>query len=182
MSANMIQDHTCKSYYEALLEVRSVRASKQTAPAWQPFPASSVCSCCASAFTWASTSSSEAQTAKDKHNCRSCGLLCCDPCSKQKVALPEYGLTSPCRICDSCFFEMGFKDEKAALARSFVESGDGDDGLDGLVDALAVANADAEEAGGGNGSVRGPTRSRTESGRRRSSVVGEMVETLSKPL
>ena len=161
MSANMIQDHTCKSYYKALLEVRSVRSAKQAAPEWQCYEGSKVCNCCASDFTWASTSSSEAQTAKDKHNCRSCGLLVCEPCSQQKVALPEYGLTAPCRICDSCFFELGFKDEKAALARSYVEGeGEGDGGVLGDI----LRGAEAEEGG----------RERKDS-RRKSSVVEEMV-------
>ena len=63
-------------------------------------------SCCASRFTWASTSDSEAQEARDKHNCRNCGQLVCDPCSRNRVALPRYGIDVPVRICDRCYYNL----------------------------------------------------------------------------
>lgn len=61
-------------------------------------------SCCASRFTWASTTDSEAQEARDKHNCRSCGALVCHPCSKNLAPLPSIGLTVPVRVCDRCHY------------------------------------------------------------------------------
>ena len=64
-------------------------------------------SCCASRFTWASTSNSIAQEARDKHNCRSCGGLVCDPCAKQRVPIPSIGLSVPVRVCDRCYNDMG---------------------------------------------------------------------------
>merc|ERR1719329_1215427 len=79
LAGNMLSDHTCKSYYEAMLEVRSIRKASKKLPKWTSFGEDSTCSCCASPFTWASTSSSEAQEARDKHNCRACGGLVCDP-------------------------------------------------------------------------------------------------------
>ena len=63
-------------------------------------------SCCASRFTWASTSNSEAQQARDKHNCRSCGGLVCDPCAKSRMPVPSVGLTTPVRVCDRCYNDM----------------------------------------------------------------------------
>ena len=63
-------------------------------------------SCCASRFTWASTSDSEAQEARDKHNCRSCGSLVCAPCSNNRFPLPSMGISSPVRVCDRCYNDM----------------------------------------------------------------------------
>jgi FYVE zinc finger len=60
-------------------------------------------SCCASRFTWASTSDNEAQEARDKHNCRSCGSLVCDPCSLNRIPIPSIGLTTTVRVCDRCY-------------------------------------------------------------------------------
>jgi hypothetical protein len=60
-------------------------------------------SCCASRFTWASTSDNEAQEARDKHNCRSCGSLVCDTCSLNRNPIPSIGLTAAVRICDRCY-------------------------------------------------------------------------------
>jgi hypothetical protein len=48
LSPNMVSDHSCKSYYEALLEVRSVRGAKLPAPNWQPFHSASKCTACES--------------------------------------------------------------------------------------------------------------------------------------
>ena len=63
--------------------------------------------CCASRFTWASTSDSEAQEARDKHNCRSCGGLVCKPCSTKRLPIPAIGLTVAVRVCDRCYNDMG---------------------------------------------------------------------------
>jgi len=84
MAGNMLSDHMTKSYYEGLLEVKAIRAAKQDLPQWVGFADDCTCACCASLFTWASTSDTEAQAARDKHNCRACGGLVCDPCSKKK--------------------------------------------------------------------------------------------------
>ena len=66
-----------------------------------------VSACCASLFTWASTSNTEAQAARDKHNCRACGSLVCDPCSKKRVPIPNIGITAPVRVCDRCYNGWG---------------------------------------------------------------------------
>ena len=106
LAGNMLTDHKCKSYYEALLEVRTVRLAPEDPPRWTAFDEDTTCSCCASRFTWASTSSSKAQEARDKHNCRSCGTLVCDPCSSNRVPLPSLGLSCPVRVCDRCYHNI----------------------------------------------------------------------------
>ena len=80
-------------------------------------------SCCASRFTWASTSDSEAQEARDKHNCRSCGTLVCDPCSTQRIPIPPIGVTVPVRVCDRCYNDIGgMSTTPEAMTDSFLSS------------------------------------------------------------
>ena len=66
-----------------------------------------ISSCCASRFTWASTSNSKAQEARDKHNCRSCGALVCDSCAKNRMPISSIGLEIPVRVCDRCYNNIG---------------------------------------------------------------------------
>ncbi|CAJ1931602.1 unnamed protein product, partial [Cylindrotheca closterium] len=106
LAGNMLSNHGTKSYYEALLEVQTARVAAERPPRWTAFDEDNTCSCCASRFTWASTSNSEAQQARDKHNCRSCGGLVCDPCAKSRVPVPSVGLTIPVRVCDRCYNDM----------------------------------------------------------------------------
>eukprot|EP00559_Dactyliosolen_fragilissimus_P009779 CAMPEP_0184874104 /NCGR_PEP_ID=MMETSP0580-20130426/42210_1 /TAXON_ID=1118495 /ORGANISM="Dactyliosolen fragilissimus" /LENGTH=266 /DNA_ID=CAMNT_0027377077 /DNA_START=730 /DNA_END=1527 /DNA_ORIENTATION=- len=103
LAGNMLKDHMATSYYEALLECLTVRNAVDDLPKWTGFDEESTCSCCASRFTWASTSNSEAQEARDKHNCRACGNLVCDPCSNNRAALPQIGITLMVRVCDRCY-------------------------------------------------------------------------------
>ena len=106
LAGNMLSDHRCKNYYEALLEALSVRKAPEHAPRWTAFDEDDTCSCCASRFTWASTSQSKAQEARDKHNCRSCGTLVCSPCSTNRIPLPSIGLTTQTRVCDRCYHDI----------------------------------------------------------------------------
>ena len=130
LAGNMLSDHKCKSYYEALLEVRTARRATEAPPVWTAFDEDDTwyvlierlyfynyhlaltplaiddSSCCASKFTWASTSDSKAQEARDKHNCRSCGTLVCDPCSRNRVPLPSIGLIVSARVCDRCYNDI----------------------------------------------------------------------------
>jgi hypothetical protein len=107
LAGNMLSDHTTKCYYEGLLEVQTARLAPETPPKWSSFDEDDTCCCCANRFTWASTSNSEAQEARDKHNCRSCGGLVCDPCAKNRVPIPSIGLTVAVRVCDRCYNDMG---------------------------------------------------------------------------
>jgi len=107
LAGNMLSDHMAKAYYEGLLEVKAIRAATQDLPPWVGFAEDSTCACCASLFTWASTSNTEAQAARDKHNCRECGSLVCDPCSKKRLPIPAIGITAPVRVCDRCYNGWG---------------------------------------------------------------------------
>lgn len=85
-----------------------------------PFFYSLLCSsCCASRFTWASTSDNAAQEARDKHNCRSCGTLVCDPCSKNRVPVPSVGLTVAVRVCDRCYNDMDGRGANCPVTSAF---------------------------------------------------------------
>ena len=107
VSAAMLSDHGMRPYFEALGEVRAVNASTEDPPPWQPFGASETCACCHSRFTWHCTSRSETTAYREKHHCRACGALVCDPCSRHRLALPQIGLLSPRRVCDRCFYAGG---------------------------------------------------------------------------
>ena len=106
MAGNMLSNHTTKQYFESLLEVQTCRAASEAPPKWTAYDEDDTCCCCANRFTWASTSNSQAQEARDKHNCRSCGGLICDPCSKNRVPIPSIGLTVPVRVCDRCYNDI----------------------------------------------------------------------------
>jgi hypothetical protein len=122
LAGNMLSNHTTKSYYEGLLEVQTARVAPEAPPRWTAFDEDDTCSCCANRFTWASTSSSEAQEARDKHNCRSCGGLVCDPCAKNRVPIPAIGLTTPVRTCDRCYNDImgGVSASSSVLTSSFL--------------------------------------------------------------
>ena len=106
LAGNMLSNHTAKSYFEGLLEVQTVRDAQESPPTWTAYDEDDTCCCCANRFTWASTSDSEAQEARDKHNCRSCGGLTCDPCSRNRVPISSIGLTVPVRVCDRCYNDI----------------------------------------------------------------------------
>ena len=192
----MVTDHSCESYYNALLEIRSVQNAKVEAPDWQPYSACDSCNCCKSEFTWNSTSDSEAQLARDKYNCFGCGLLVCDPCSQKTSALPEFGIEQQRRVCDSCFYDLGFREDgegSVVLARSYVtDPGSQSSGKNtvsaesaavGLGDHCNVASTEIDASrkfdAGDAGAKFVKNRRRTNSGRRRSSsIVSDMVSNL----
>ncbi|CAM9340264.1 unnamed protein product [Laminaria digitata] len=107
MYGNMLADHASLAYFDALQEIAAVRmaeANGEVMPDWVPFSDFEVCQLCKADFSWASTSRSEAQRARDKHNCRMCGLLVCGPCSNHRKPLPKMGVLEASRICDRCFY------------------------------------------------------------------------------
>jgi len=149
LASNLLNDHTSRWYYEALLEVRSIRRASHPLPEWTSFndTTSTTCSCCASAFTWASTSDSEAQEARDKHNCRSCGGLVCEMCSKMRSAIPSVGIMVASRVCDKCYNDglvrMG-EGADGLMTRSFME---GDDDGSGSCNEASTATKGIESIG-----------------------------------
>jgi len=97
-----LDDHRGDNYIDAFETVRWQRAAVQKPAEWESFASSESCFCCSSMFTWQSTSNSEAQQARDKHNCRCCGELVCNSCSKSRKTLPSTGFLRPVRVCDKC--------------------------------------------------------------------------------
>jgi hypothetical protein len=41
-----------------------------------------------------------------RHHCRACGNVVCNACSLTRQSLPQFGILSAVRICDSCFFKV----------------------------------------------------------------------------
>ncbi len=128
LAGNMLSDHMASAYYASLLEVKAIRSAKVDLPSWVGFAEDCTCACCASLFTWASTSNTEAQAARDKHNCRACGSLVCDPCSKKRVPIPALGIPVPVRVCDRCYNGWGnlFSPSGECASQDYGPSGGGD--------------------------------------------------------
>jgi len=63
---------------------------------------------CARLFTWPSTSNTDTQAARDKHNCWACGNLVCNPGSKKRVPIPEIGISAPVQVCDHAHYYNGW--------------------------------------------------------------------------
>ena len=93
-------------------------------------------------------------------------MLVCEPCSKRCVALPEFGIERERRVCDSCFFDLGFREGggDVSMARSFVDSDGEDDHEDDDEDEIVEGGGKMEEE---IAPMRAASRSRTDSGRRR---------------
>ncbi|KAJ6809188.1 vacuolar protein sorting-associated protein 27 [Iris pallida] len=62
----------------------------ETPPVFQESARCDVCNC---SFT----------TFRRRHHCRSCGRTLCHEHSSNHMALPQYGVYSPVRVCDDCF-------------------------------------------------------------------------------
>jgi hypothetical protein len=120
VQGHIFANHRSADTFDALLEVRAVRAAAAIAaatgradveakragshlPVWTSYRATDVCECCRAQFTWHSTFKGEAQEYRERYNCRQCGGLVCEPCSAQRRAIPRIGLLSPQRVCDRCF-------------------------------------------------------------------------------
>ena len=102
----MVDDHWGRSYLGALKAAKAARTAAEPPPRWVPFDeAPPSCACCAAHFSWESTFHSHAQQACARHHCRRCGKVVCDPCSRQRVVLPQYGIVEPVRVCDGCYFK-----------------------------------------------------------------------------
>ena len=172
LAGNMLSDHLARDYYLALLEVKSVRRAKAPLPEWTGFGEESTCACCASRFTWASTSDTEAQEARDKHNCRMCGGLVCDPCSQNRLPLPELGISVSSRVCDRCYNDLGgvISDGlgEEEMSRSFL-AGENSVGGGGL------ANRNEGDGGDIESSSHQEDKVASRSRQRRSVVVDELA-------
>lgn len=64
----------------------------KVAPEWQD---SDACMICSKLFTFLNR----------KHHCRACGGVFCGAHSSNTIELPEFGITIPVRVCDTCYSE-----------------------------------------------------------------------------
>jgi RhoGEF domain/FYVE zinc finger len=81
------------SAVDALQKKASVEAGGRVAPLWIPDTSTSQCQHCNTKFG----------AAVWRHHCRSCGILTCDNCSKNRISLPQINSSSKERVCDRCF-------------------------------------------------------------------------------
>lgn len=106
LSQNMFEDHKSERYIRCLQTILRSRKSLAKPLNWDPFSFDGLCACCQHDFTWASTSHSLAQQALDRHNCSRCGRVVCTSCSSHSTPLPVYGISSPVRVCDACYYNV----------------------------------------------------------------------------
>lgn len=69
------------------------------APEWVADDQSSECASCHAVF----------RVAMRKHHCRHCGRIVCYNCSSNKIPIPKFQLSSPARVCDTCFDVLSFR-------------------------------------------------------------------------
>merc|ERR1712107_804513 len=65
---------------------------RQTPPSWVPDADAPNCMGCHEQFTFV----------KRRHHCRACGKVFCSKCSSHFMALPQFGLDRPVRVCNRC--------------------------------------------------------------------------------
>lgn len=91
--------------------IQNSDAEIYTPKAWTSDSASQSCMLCVDKFTYSNR----------RHHCRTCGILCCDPCSMKRLTLPKVtgghspapssssGKKEQARVCDSCFNRLVFE-------------------------------------------------------------------------
>ncbi|TRY69202.1 hypothetical protein TCAL_10242 [Tigriopus californicus] len=91
--------------------VAGYRGIIESPPAWIPDEQAPYCMGCKDGFT----------LFRRRHHCRSCGLVFCNRCSCHSLALPQFGIDRPVRVCNRCHVIYKFpesNDDVASEARS----------------------------------------------------------------
>merc|ERR1712079_459254 len=73
---------------------------RQPPPSWIPDADAPNCMGCHDQFTFV----------KRRHHCRACGKVFCSKCSSHFMALPQFGLDRPVRVCNRCDLLMNGPD------------------------------------------------------------------------
>lgn len=68
-------------------------------PEWVADDQARECASCRAAF----------RMAMRKHHCRHCGRGVCYNCSRHKLPIPKFQLTSPVRVCDTCHDVLSYR-------------------------------------------------------------------------
>ncbi|KAF2070926.1 hypothetical protein CYY_007750 [Polysphondylium violaceum] len=68
-------------------------------PRLQPFTSASNCQCCKQSF-------SLLHVINPRVHCHHCGKVFCESCANQKSPIKKYRISSPVRVCNSCFDDL----------------------------------------------------------------------------
>ncbi|XP_009369742.1 vacuolar protein sorting-associated protein 27 [Pyrus x bretschneideri] len=92
-------------------------------PSFQEAPRCDVCKCSFNAF-------------RRRHHCRSCGRTLCHEHSANQMALPQFGVYSPVRVCSECFNDSSRTTKGDGQASS--------DGVDGVTASVSRLDIDGD--------------------------------------
>ena len=95
-------------------------------PLWVPDDQARTCMLCREPFT----------AMRRRHHCRHCGIVCCGPCSREKVPLPKFRVRERVRCCNAC---CDADEEPAAELPTSVPE------LRALIERAGLAHADCVE-------------------------------------
>jgi len=105
IQTEMVNDHFGENYLRALDQL-ALGVPIVDAPKWSSFSCST-CACCGSDFLWSSILMYPTVLPHKymaQHNCRRCGRVVCDACSRKNRPIASLGINWPVRHCDICSF------------------------------------------------------------------------------
>ncbi|XP_076950702.1 uncharacterized protein LOC143623743 [Bidens hawaiensis] len=104
-----------------------------------PFQESTRCDVCKCTFN----------TFRRRHHCRRCGRTLCAEHSSDQMALPQFGLHSPVRVCSNCYNDASTRTEKPDGVTSLNEANSVTDSVARL-DINTSSNSDTIQSGAPN--------------------------------
>lgn len=107
----MVSDHLLWKYTDAL-GVAIASRKCEPPPDWQPWDETQPCSVSGEIFVDPETGGG----AGAMKNCRHCGKLVSQKCSKTQCPILVYGITNKQRVCDTCEPKVKLENAKAMMA------------------------------------------------------------------
>eukprot|EP00516_Mucochytrium_quahogii_P008065 CAMPEP_0203747622 /NCGR_PEP_ID=MMETSP0098-20131031/2716_1 /ASSEMBLY_ACC=CAM_ASM_000208 /TAXON_ID=96639 /ORGANISM=" , Strain NY0313808BC1" /LENGTH=759 /DNA_ID=CAMNT_0050636089 /DNA_START=711 /DNA_END=2990 /DNA_ORIENTATION=- len=115
-SETSLSDHKLKSIHSAIRNVFAFRrlSEEQLAqlPVWQGIEEHHAnglyvkCIVCKHFVGWKLSGNSEAMEVRAINHCYSCGKIVCSSCSTKTSSLPSFGIVTPVRVCDICYYDL----------------------------------------------------------------------------